>query len=124
MIDLILEVFGQLAVDQVRKNQPSQETGPLPVKGSPRLRSLERDHERLKLITMALWEMVAERLQIDEEELRRRVLELDRIDGREDGRLRVKGPPRECRACGRTMLKSAAACPYCGEQSADLPLFP
>lgn len=123
MIDLILEIFGQLAVDQARKGQPQRETGAVPLKGSPRLRSLERDHERLKLITMAMWELLAERLDVDEAELRRRVLELDRLDGREDGRLRLREPPRECQSCGRPMLRTAAACPYCGEQGTELPLF-
>lgn len=123
MIDLILEIFGQLAVEQARKGQPPAEQGPIPIKGSPRLRSLERDHERLKLITMALWEILTERLGVDEADLRRRVMELDRLDGREDGRLRLKEPPRECSACGRPMMSTAAACPYCGQQSGDLPLF-
>jgi len=123
MIDLILEIFGTLAIDQALKGEKSAESSVVPVKGSPRLRALERDHERLKLLTMALWEVLAERLNIDEEELRMRVLDLDRLDGREDGRLRLREPPRKCAACGRPMLRSAAACPYCGEESADLPLF-
>ncbi len=123
MIDLILEIFGHLAIDQARKGEPSGDSGVVPVKGSPRLRALERDHERLKLLTMALWEVLSERLNIDEQELRRRVMDLDLLDGREDGRLRLREPPRKCTACGRPMLRSAAACPYCGEESADLPLF-
>ncbi len=123
MIDLIVEIFGQLALDQARKGQTKSDAGPVPVKGSPRLRSLERDHERLKLITMALWDLVQERLDVDEEELRRRVLDLDRRDGVEDGRLRLREPPRECGSCGRPMLRTAAACPYCGQQSGELPLF-
>ena len=123
MIDLILEVFGQLAVDQARKNQSPQETTTVPVKTSPRLRALERDHERLKLITMALWEILVDRMDLDEDELRRRILELDRLDGREDGRLRLREPPKKCSACERPMLRTAAACPYCGEQAGDLPLF-
>jgi len=123
MIDLILEIFGQLAVDQARRNQSPQETTTVPVKASPRLRALERDHERLKLITMALWEILVDRMGLDEEELRRRILELDRLDGREDGRLRLREPPKKCSACERPMLRTAAACPYCGEQAGDLPLF-
>lgn len=123
MIDLILEVFGTLAVDQALKSDKSGQSGALPVKGSPRLRALERDHERLKLLTMALWELLSERLNIDEQELKMRVLDLDRLDGREDGRLRLKEPPGTCSACGRPMLRSAIACPYCGKESADPPLF-
>lgn len=123
MIDLILEVFGQMVVDQARKNDPPSEKGPLPIKDMPRINSLERDHERLKLITMALWDILTERLGVSEAELRQRILEMDRLDGREDGRLKLREPPRNCRDCGRPMLRSASACPYCGAQSSDLPLF-
>ncbi len=124
MIDLILEVFGQLALDQARKEQQGAAQSPtIPLKDSPRLRSLERDHERLKLITMALWDILTEKLGVDEDELRRRILELDRLDGREDGRLRLRAPPRNCDACGRPMLSSALSCPYCGETGKEPPLF-
>ena len=123
MIDLILEIFGQMVADQARGNQPRAEKGPLPIKEMPRVNSLERDHERLKLITMALWDILTERLNVSEDELRQRILEMDRLDGREDGRLKLREPPRNCEDCGRPMLRSAAACPYCGAQSSDLPLF-
>jgi hypothetical protein len=124
MIDLILEVFGQLALDQARKEQRGATPSPtIPLKDTPRLRSLERDHERLKLITMALWDILTEKLGVDEDELRRRILELDRLDGREDGRLRLREPPRNCDACGRPMLRSALSCPYCGETGKEPPLF-
>lgn len=124
MIDLILEVFGQLALDQARKEQGEATPGPkVPLKDTPRIRSLERDHERLKLITMALWDILTEKLDVDEAELRQRILELDRMDGREDGKLRLREPPRNCDACGRPMLSSALSCPYCGEAGKGQPLF-
>lgn len=124
MIDLILEVFGQLALDQARKDQGDSTQSPkVPLKDTPRIRSLERDHERLKLITMALWDILTEKLNVDEAELRRRILELDRLDGREDGKLRLREPPRNCDACGRPMLSSALSCPYCGESGKEQPLF-
>ena len=124
MIDLVLEVFGRMVADQAGKSRPTVEAGPVPMTDSPRMRSLERDHERLKLITMALWDILTDRLGVSEEELRRRILEVDRLDGREDGRLRLREPPRNCEECGRPMLNSASACPYCGAQRQDLPLFP
>lgn len=123
MIDLILEVFGQLALDQARKEQASTEGSTVPIKDTPRIRSLERDHERLKLITMALWDILTEKLDVDEAELRRRIQELDLMDGRQDGKLRLRAPPRNCDACGRPMLSSALSCPYCGESGPDQPLF-
>lgn len=123
MIDLILEVFGQVALDQARKEQASGQAPTVPLKDDSRVRSLERDHERLKLITMALWDILTEKLGVDEAELRRRIQELDLMDGREDGRLRMRAPPRNCDACGRPMLSSALSCPYCGAAGPDQPLF-
>jgi len=90
MIDLIMDIFGPMLLDQAK----SAVTGP-PGKGglaggtSPeaRAKSLERDHERLKLVTMALWELLSEKLNVSEDELRRRIEELDLLDERRDGRL-------------------------------------
>lgn len=123
MIDLILEVFGQMVYDQARAGGKRKPATPVPLKSDARHRALEQDHERLKLITMALWEIVHDRLGVSEEELRRRIEALDLLDERRDGRLRLKRPPRNCVACDRPMLESAATCPYCGERQPAPPLF-
>ena len=76
MIDLIMDIFGPALLDQAK----GAIAGP-PGKGglaggtSPedRAKSLERDHERLKLVTMALWEILSEKLNVSEDELRRKV---------------------------------------------------
>ena len=127
MIDLISSIFGPVLLDQAK----DAVAGP-PGKGglaggdpaAARAKALERDHERLKLVTMALWEIVSERLNIGEDELRRKIEELDLLDDRRDGRLAVKPPPTRCGACDRPMLGSAVVCLYCGAERDDLPLFP
>jgi hypothetical protein len=127
MIDLILDVFGPTLLDRAK----DAAAGP-PGKGGlaggdpaeARAKALERDHERLKLVTMALWEILSERLGVSEAELRRRIEALDLLDDRRDGRLRMKPPPGRCDACDRPMLGSAIACPYCGAERPDPPLFP
>jgi len=127
MIDLIMDIFGPALLDQAKgaiAGPPGK--GGLAGGASPedRAKSLERDHERLKLVTMALWEILSEKLNVSEEELRRKVTELDLLDDRRDGRLKIKQPPTRCGACDRPMLNSAVACVYCGVERADLPLFP
>lgn len=125
MIDLILELFGQAVFDQARdsaKSPPGK--GGLAAGGTSRLQNLERDHERLKLVTMALWEVVSEKLDVDEAELKRRIDDLDMLDERRDGRLRVRQPPKNCEACDRPMLGSAMSCPYCGADNRIAQVFP
>jgi predicted Zn-ribbon and HTH transcriptional regulator len=127
MIDLIMDLFGPALLDQAKgavAGPPGK--GGLAGGNSPeaRLKMMERDHERLKLVTMALWELLSERLGVGEDELRRRLEALDMLDGRRDGRLRIKPPPTSCGSCDRPMLASAMACPYCGAERPDPPLFP
>jgi len=125
MIDLVLEIFGQAVLDQVRDSaQPPPGKGGLAVSASSRTKSLERDHERLKLVTMALWEIVSEKLDVDEAELKRRFEALDLLDEKRDGRLRLRQGPKQCTACDRPMLGSAMSCPYCGAENATAQVFP
>jgi hypothetical protein len=125
MIDLVLEIFGQAVLDQMRDSSASPPgKGGLAVSGSSKTKSLERDHERLKLVTMALWEIVSEHLNVDEAELKRRIETLDLLDERRDGRLRLRQPPKKCEDCDRPMLGSAITCPYCGSDNATAQVFP
>jgi len=125
MIDLVLEIFGQAVLDQMRDNSASPPgKGGLASSGSSKTKSLERDHERLKLVTMALWEIVSEHLQVDEADLKRRIEALDLLDDKRDGRLRLRQPPKKCEDCDRPMLGSAMACPYCGSDNATAQVFP
>ncbi|MGI9264970.1 MAG: hypothetical protein ACR2QU_08565 [Gammaproteobacteria bacterium] len=125
MIDLVLEIFGQAVLDQMRDSASSPPgKGGLAASGASRTRNIERDHERLKLVTMALWEIVSEHLNVDEADLKRRIEKLDLLDEKRDGRLRLRQPPKNCEACDRPMLGSAIACPYCGSDNASTQVFP
>lgn len=72
------------------------------------------DIERLLLVTEALWSLLKEQHGYDEEELVRRVLEIDSRDGRIDGRLAAK-PPEDCPHCNRPVPCDRRYCLYCGE---------
>jgi len=128
MIDLLAGIFGDLILDKAREGIGP--VSPLPrtlaggVSDGVRLKALEREHERLKLVTMALWEVLNERVGIPESELRAKIEALDELDGRKDGRLRMQPTAKRCAACDRPMLGTAVACPYCGERPAETPLFP
>ena len=82
--------------------------------------NLKYDVERLLIITEALWTILKEQHGYDDNELIRRVAEIDLRDGKLDGKL-TKEPPTECPHCHRTMIKRRPYCMYCGKPVAVNP---
>ncbi len=72
------------------------------------------DIERLLMITEALWGMLKEQHGYQDAELVNRVMEIDRRDGKLDGRV-APAPPPACPKCGRTLERKRAVCIYCGQ---------
>lgn len=71
---------------------------------------LERRLERLTLLCQAMWTLVRDRNGVSEDDLARRVQELDLKDGKLDGRL---APGVACAACGRVSSRRHPRCLYC-----------
>lgn len=69
--------------------------------------------DRLTLVSRALWELLSESCSIPEQALENKVIEIDKRDGREDGR--ITGKPEPCQACGRVNHSRHRKCLYCGE---------
>jgi hypothetical protein len=76
-----------------------------------RVRDLERRLEKLALVCQALWSLVRDRQGVTDDDLARRVRELDLTDGRLDGRL---APAITCGTCGRVTARRREKCLYCG----------
>lgn len=74
----------------------------------------ESDIERLLLVSEALWSILKEQHGYEDEELARRVLQIDMKDGRIDGRVASK-PPEDCPHCNRPITADRRYCLYCGE---------
>ncbi len=121
MIDLIFALFSEMEKQDARSRSAGGK-GPV-VSGNAAVERLQRDHERLKLVTAALWQLLKDRTGATDDDLRRYVEDVDLMDGRLDGKLRAPRELRECRACGRRIMNSAAMCLYCGEQQKDAALF-
>ena len=81
---------------------------------------LKYDIERILLITEALWTILKEHHGYDDEELIRRIGEIDFRDGKLDGRV-ASEPPSQCPHCQRTLLKNRPFCMYCGKPVAVNP---
>lgn len=81
---------------------------------------LKLDVERLLMISEALWQILKENHGYDDNELIRRIAQIDLRDGRLDGRV-AAGAPTECPHCHHTLIKKRPFCMYCGKPVATDP---
>jgi hypothetical protein len=73
---------------------------------------LDEKVNRLALICRAMFELLQQSSGISEEQLTKKVLEIDLRDGQADGRMTPKG--RVCPKCGATMSPKFGRCLFCG----------
>lgn len=74
-------------------------------------KTLER-LDNINLVTLALWELVGERLGLTVDQLRTKVAEIDLRDGVRDGRYMGSAP--RCSECGREIAPWRQRCMFCG----------
>ena len=76
--------------------------------------NIRKDTERLYLIVQALWELLREKTDLSDEDLQKKVREIDLRDGREDGQDKTQTRPSVCKNCGRVLEMGTAVCLWCG----------
>ena len=76
----------------------------------------EFDIERLLMITEALWTILKEQHGYTDEELQKRVMQIDLRDGKLDGRV-APDAPAKCPKCDRPLAKKRPRCIYCGTET-------
>jgi hypothetical protein len=76
------------------------------------IRQLEERVDKLALLNMALWTLLKENTNLTDEDLSKRVQDLDLSDGKLDGRIR--GGVTNCPQCDRTLSQRHNRCLYCG----------
>jgi hypothetical protein len=77
-------------------------------------RAATQEIERLLMITEALWLFLKEEHGYTDEDLIKKIAEIDIRDGRIDGRVQAEpSAPKDCPQCGRAVGKGRAACLYC-----------
>lgn len=114
LFQLLGAVFNS-AAGSVFNSQGSTETPPQ----LPENRSFDRTDdvtqrlESLTLVCMAMWELMKEQ-GVTEEQLARKVQELDLQDGRLDGRLKADRNQVTCLHCERVISRRHRRCLYCG----------
>jgi hypothetical protein len=68
--------------------------------------------DRLSLMNQALWELLRDRAELSDADLRAKADEVDRRDGRADGRMGEA--VAACPKCAKANVESRARCLYCG----------
>jgi hypothetical protein len=85
------------------------------------MRRLEDRLEKLSLICRAVWTFVQERGGMTEEDLLKRVEELDLSDGQRDGKLAPASDT--CGGCGRRVSRRHPRCLFCGTERGGATAF-
>ena len=117
MFDLLWDLFqqGQIGSAQSEAESARSQAG---VAARQAGQSLERSQDseeriaRLALLCQAMWELLSERCQVTNNDLVRKVLEVDRRDGREDGRIGER--VIDCPKCGNKVNSRRPKCVICG----------
>ncbi len=77
------------------------------------IRMLEANLAKAMMINEAVWEIVRDKFNITDEELQKKVEQIDMRDGILDGKNQRKAT--ECPNCGHTVSARHPACIYCGQ---------
>lgn len=81
-------------------------------------RALQEHLDQLALATAAMWSFVREKLEVTEDEFAARMVEIDMLDGRRDGKMSRAAAP--CAKCGKALSGRRMRCMFCGELRKDV----
>lgn len=79
-----------------------------------RVRDLEQEVDRLKLLNQALWELLREKLKVTDAELEKHIATVDMRDGVRDGKMTTTA--LKCPSCSRVSSSKHWKCLYCGQE--------
>lgn len=124
MLDLIWNLFQDEDIARLRSGAASREAQSDGLREQAdsveaRLLELEKRHEQLKLVTLALWRLLKDRAELSELNLKKYVESTDLLDGEADGKVDLMKELVQCLDCGRFVLNTAIVCPYCGASNAS-----
>ena len=82
------------------------------------IRSLESRNafDRLKLLVHAMWSLIEESTELTEDDLARRIRDIDASDGNRNGYYR---PAADKCECGAAIRVGALRCQFCGAEATD-----
>lgn len=118
-MDLLIDIWQQGKIADAQRSASAAADSAKQTKEDAQ--SLRRKIDALALANQALFEILNERMGIQEQDVIRRMAQIDSRDGRKDGKM--GGAPVPCRKCGRTTNTAEKYCIYCGEAVVDGSLF-
>ena len=110
MLELIPDLFQDFSIDNLRTDVHGQAAN-IDLLQTELMRSQRQIH-KLTLAVEALAEILSERNDITREVILAKITEIDRRDGRLDGRINPEAV--FCTECDRTFNANMAKCVYCG----------
>lgn len=124
MLDLIWNLFQDQDIERLRSGAASRAAQSVTAQEragavEARLLELEKRHEQLKLVTLALWRLLKDRAELTESNLKKYVESTDLLDGAADQKVDLMKQLIECPDCRRFVLNTAIVCPYCGASNAS-----
>ena len=69
--------------------------------------------DKLIITCQAMWEIIKENSDLQDEDLIAKIQEIDLRDGTEDGKITIQ--IAKCKSCGRTLSRKHNKCLYCGD---------
>ena len=100
-------------VGSLESMRAASEAGTKASRATNETMQIRRELNRLLMINEALWEIIRDREGLKDDDLIRKIDEIDLRDGVLNGR-RAKQTPQDCSNCGRTLPKRQPVCIYCG----------
>ena len=75
--------------------------------------TFQRRIDKMAILIQAMWSLLSENTNLTEEDLKKRVVDIDMIDGKLDGKVSKK--PLICKKCGAGISRRFNKCVICGE---------
>jgi hypothetical protein len=107
---IMLNIFQELQLNELRAKQSDSDLS-LKKTGLD-LDDIARQLRKMALVNQALYELLKERLDISDEDLRRKIREIDLRDGTADGKLDASS--LRCPKCRGAVTAGAFFCLTCG----------
>ncbi len=115
MFDLDLDIFNFFQDAKIRSNANTADMAKNKAYDtSADMRELEVRYERLRVLTLSMWQLLKNHTGLMDSDLKKVIFELDAADGHIDGKVKLKSKSLTCPGCNRSIKDHCMVCPFCG----------
>lgn len=111
-MNILFDIYQQVALRQAVEKV--DQTKIMTDKLRDEIRTLSNRCDTLALVCQALWEIIKEQGNFDDERIINKMQEIDLRDGIADGK--ITGRPVSCPSCSRINNTRRSSCIYCGHE--------